>query len=154
MSVTTTTTPLTVALALRATPEQVWDALTDGALSPAYYYGFSAELARTAGSTYRYTAGGGDMITGRVLEADEQRIRMTFNGFWDPDVAALPESVVTIGLEEPAMPTPGVTVLTLVHDGLPDSPAAQGLHAGWVLILSGLKTVLETGTPLAAAPAA
>jgi uncharacterized protein YndB with AHSA1/START domain len=148
------TTPLTVALALRATPEQVWHALTDAAVTPAYYYGFAAELPRTAGSSYRYTAGGGDMITGRVVEADDTRIRMTFNGFWQPDVAALPESVVTISLDEPAMPTPGVTVLTLVHDGLPDSPAAQGLHAGWVLILSGLKTLLETGTPLAAAPTA
>jgi len=43
---------------------------------------------------------------------------------------------------------PGVTVLSVVHDGLPDTPAAAGLESGWVTIVSGLKTLLETGAPM------
>ena len=42
------------------------------------------------------------------------------------------------------MPMPGVTILSCVHTGLPDVPAAAGLELGWVAILSGLKTLLET----------
>ena len=76
------------------------------------------------------------------------RLTTTFNGYWDPAVAALPESTVSFILSEPSMPMPGVTVLTCVHTGLPDTPVAAGLESGWVSILSGLKTLLETGTPM------
>ena len=57
---------------------------------------------------------------------------------------------MTFTLTEPMMP--GVTVLSCVHTGLPDTPTAAGLEPGWVLILSGLKTLLETGRPLVVAP--
>lgn len=139
-----------IQVAVAAEPEQVWHALTDGATTPAYYYGFSADYGDVSeGSDYRYTAGGGDVITGRVLRAEPgRRLQVTFNGAWAPDVAALPESVVTFTLDEPSMPMPGVTVLTCEHEGLPDTPAAAQLEHGWVLILSGLKTLLETGRPL------
>ena len=43
---------------------------------------------------------------------------------------------------------PGVTLLTCVHEGLPDSPVAAHLELGWVSILSGLKTLVETGAPM------
>lgn len=140
-----------IQLAIKATPEQVWQSLTDGAVTPAYYYGFQAEYDLTAGAPYRYTAGGGDMITGTVLAVEPGRtLRATFNGLWDTGVAALPESTVTFSVFEPFMPTPGVTFLSMVHDGLPDTEAAAHLEVGWVTILSGLKTLLETGAPLAA----
>lgn len=142
-----------ISLAIRADADAVWQALTDGAVTPAYYYGFSAEYPATAGQPYRYTAGGADMITGTVHEIERGRsIQMSFSGHWQPDVAELPESSVTIELEPPTMPLPGVTVLTLTHHGLPESPTARNLGHGWVMILSGLKTLLETGAPLAAAP--
>jgi uncharacterized protein YndB with AHSA1/START domain len=142
-----------ISLAIRAEADDVWNALTDGAVTPAYYYGFSAEFPAIAGEPYRYTAGGADMITGTVLAIEPGRsIRMSFAGHWQPDVAELPESSVTIELAPPSMPLPGVTVLTLTHDGLPEGPTARNLGHGWVMILSGLKTLLETGAPLAAAP--
>jgi uncharacterized protein YndB with AHSA1/START domain len=144
-----------VQLAIRATPDEVWHALTDGAVTPAYYLGFEAHLDPTPGAPYRYTAGGRDVITGTVLAAEPgRRVTMTFNGSWAPDVAALPESTVTFGLFEPFMPMPGVSLLSMVHEGLPDTPAAAHLEVGWVAILSGLKTLLETEAPMAAAPAA
>ncbi len=157
MSTSTTTHPQSaspdtvqkIRLAIRATPEQVWQALTDGSVTPAYYVGFTADYDLTPGGAYRYTAGGGDVITGTVLDVEpDRRLTATFNGYWDAEVAALPESTVTFTLTEPAMPMPGVTVLSCVHEGLPDTPAAAGLESGWVSILSGLKTLLETGSPM------
>ena len=140
-------------LAIRATPDQVWRALTDGEITPGYYVGFRAEYDLTPGAGYRYTAGGGDVITGTVLAVEPGRLlQTTFNGYWDSDVAELPESSVTFTLTEPTVPMPGVTVLTCVHAGLPDTPVAAGLESGWVSILSGLKTLLETGGPMVAAP--
>ncbi len=140
-------------VAVRATPERVWSALTDGDITPAYYYGFRAEYDLTAGAAYRYTAGGADVITGTVLDVEaRRRLRTTFNGRWDAAIAELPESTVTFTLSEPIMPMPGVTVLSCRHDGLPATEAAASLEVGWVAILSGLKTLLETGAPLVSAP--
>ena len=80
-----------IALAVQATPEQVWQALTDGSTTPAYYLGFAADFDLRPGRPYRYTAGGGDMITGTVLEVEPvRRLRTTFEGHWAPDVEALP----------------------------------------------------------------
>ncbi len=146
------TTVQRIQLAIRATPEQIWRALTDGSVTPAYYVGFKAEFDLTPGAAYRYTAGGGDVITGTVLDVEPaRRLTTTFNGYWDRDVAQLPESIVTFSLTDPAMPMPGVTVLTCMHSGLPDGRVASGLESGWVAILSGLKTLLETGEPMVAA---
>ncbi len=143
-----------VQLAIRATPAQVWRALTDGSVTPAYYLGFTAEYGDlSVGSGYRYTAGGGDVITGEILEVvPGRRLVTTFDGSWAPDVAELPTSTVTLEVSEPFMPMPGVTFLSCVHTGLPATAVAAGLEIGWVSILSGLKTLLETGEPMAADP--
>lgn len=145
-----------VELAIKATPAQIWNALTDGDITPAYYVGFRADYDLTAGAAYRYTAGGRDVITGTVLEVEVgRRLRMSFNGLWDATIAGLPESTVTLTVSEPpAMPMPGVTFLSCRHEGLPATAAAAGLEVGWVAILSGLKTLLETGAPLVPGSAA
>lgn len=149
---TATDTIQKIQLAVRAPADEVWHALTDGDVTPAYYYGFRAEFDLAPGAAYRYTAGGGDMITGVVTEVEPaKRLAMTFNGHWTPDVDALPESRVTVTLGQRDI-APGVTVLTLVHEDLPDTPTAAGIESGWVLILSGLKTLVETGSPLVAHP--
>ena len=59
---------------------------------------------------------------------------------------------MTFTLFEPLMPMPSVTFLSVAHEGLPASEAAAHLAIGWVGILSGLTTVLETGAPLAGPP--
>ncbi|HXV91697.1 MAG TPA: SRPBCC domain-containing protein [Pseudonocardia sp.] len=154
MSTSVVDTTQKIQLAIKAAPEQVWQALTDGSITPAYYVGFSAEFDLVAGAGYRYTAGGGDVITGTVMEVEPGRLlKTTFNGHWDAATAELPESIVTFRVFEPFMPMPGVTFLSCVHEGLPATEAAAHLEIGWVAILSGLKTLLETGQPLAAGPA-
>ena len=143
-----------VQIAVKASPDQVWNALVDGDTTPAYYFGFRAEYELTPDAPYRYTAGGGDVIFGKVLSVDPGReLTVTFNGRWAPAVAELPESTVTFTVADPKTAYPGVTMLSMVHDGLADDPAAAGLESGWVTILSGLKTLLETGQPMMAAPA-
>lgn len=143
-----------IQLAIKATPERVWDALTNGKVTPAYYYGFEADYDLEPGRPYRYTAGDAEVITGTVLAVDPGRsLTASFRGAWDPAVAELPESTVTFTVgESSGMPMPGVTFLTLRHDGLPDSPVAAGVEIGWVAILSGLKTLLETDSPMVDAP--
>jgi uncharacterized protein YndB with AHSA1/START domain len=145
------TTTRTVRFAIRATPDQVWDALVDGAVTPQYYVGFEAHIEPSPGAPYRYTAGGGDMIIGEVRDAEiGRRLVTTFNGHWDPEVDVQPESLVTFELSDAVMPIPGVTLLTCRHEGLVDAVVADHLELGWVSILSGLKTLLETGRALAA----
>lgn len=147
-------TTITIHQAIKGDAEAIWQALVDGATTPAYYVGFAAEIDPTPGTPYRYTAGGGDMITGTVVEADPgSRLVMTFRGLWDPAVAELPESTVTFTIGATAMPMPGVTLLSCVHEGLPDAPVTMHLELGWVSILSGLKTLLETGAPMVGTPA-
>jgi uncharacterized protein YndB with AHSA1/START domain len=145
---------ITIHQAIKGDADQIWQALVDGSITPAYYVGFEAQFDLTPGAPYRYTAGGGDMITGTVVEVEAGRkLVTTFRGFWDPAVAELPESTVTFLVGETAMPMPGVTPLTCVHEGLPDAPVATHLELGWVSILAGLKTLVETGAPMVGAPA-
>lgn len=138
-----------IQIAIGADPAQVWTAITDPTITPAYYYGFEAHYDLTPGAEYSYVSNGRRVITGRLREVVEgKKLSMTFAGSWAPDVAELPESVVTYDLGETAMAIPGLTALTLTHEGLPDTGAARDVEKGWVLILSGLKTLLETGHPL------
>ncbi len=145
---------ITIHQAIKGDADTIWRALVDGTMTPAYYVGFEAEFDLTPGAAYRYTAGGGDMITGTIVDVDPgRRLVTTFNGLWDPAVADLPESHVTFTIGETAMPMPGVTLLTCVHDDLPDTPVTTHLELGWVSILAGLKTLVETGAPMVGAPA-
>ncbi len=139
----------TLPLAIKASRAEVWNALVNPAVTPGYYYGFAAHYPAVAGEAYSYESGGHEVIAGHVLEfVPEEKVRMTFRGSWAPDVAALDESTVTIELSDKSMGFAGVTVLTLTHEGLPDGATSHSLGQGWVVILSGLKTLLETGQPL------
>lgn len=148
-------TTQTVQLVIEATPDEVWRAVTDAAVTPAYYFGFTARYDQLEpGASYSYTVGDAPVITGRLREVvPGSKLSMTFAGTWADDVAELPESVVTYEFGESAMRVPGLTHLTLTHEGLPDTDAARNVERGWVLILSSLKTLLETGHALVPAPA-
>lgn len=146
-------TTITVHQAIRGDPDAIWEALVDGSVTPACYVGFAADFDLTPGAPYRSTAGGGDMITGQVVSVDPGReLVTTFNELSDPDVAALPESEVTFSIGATAMPMPDVTLLSCIHAGLPEAPVTAHLELGWVSILAGLKTLLETGAPTVGAP--
>jgi len=80
-------------------------------------------------------------------EHPPRRLVHEWQGLYDPDLAAEEPSRVTWEIEPQ---DGGVTKLTLVHDQLEGAPrTAESVAGGWMFVLSGLKTLLETGQPLA-----
>jgi len=145
---------------IRATPERVWEAITSSEWTERYGYGGGVEYDLRPGGAFHSTAspalkrfGAPDVIVdGEVLEADPPRkLVQTWRLLMDPDVAAEGFTRLTYEIE----PQPdGITRLTVSHDlarapklalltgGLTDGEGGAG---GWPWILSGLKTLLETG---------
>ncbi len=132
---------------IRTTPERLWQALTDGELTKQYYYGTSVRSDMRVGSPFRYyDAEDKVLLDGKVLEADPpRRLVTTFSALWSPDVAADPPSRITYEIE----PMGAACRLRMVHDELvAGSATLHEVAGGWSHILSGLKTLLETGEPL------
>lgn len=138
---------------IRATPEQVWRGITESEFTLRYYYSSSVESTWKAGAPYRYAIGDMTAIVGTVLEADPpRRLVQTFDARWDADVAADEPTRLTWEIEEHA---PGISKVTAIHDGFPSQTATyRSVSGGMPFILSGLKSLLETGEPLVAVDAA
>jgi len=132
---------------IRADQATVWRAITESEYTLRYYYASAIESDFQAGSPYLYRVGDEPAIEGEILESDPpNRLAMTFHAVWDDDVRADPPSRVVWELEAAG---PGVTKVTVVHDRLAGASAtAEQVAGGWPFILSGLKTLLETGQPL------
>ena len=143
-----TTTTHVFEVYIKTSPEALWQALTDGSITEKYYYGSRADSDWKDGSGYQYLGkDGGVLIDGKVLESDPpKRLVTTFNPKWNPDaVGKFPESTVTFEI----VPMGEACKLTLVHEGLTvGDPMTEGIFRGWSEILSGLKTLIETGKPL------
>jgi uncharacterized protein YndB with AHSA1/START domain/DNA-binding transcriptional ArsR family regulator len=139
---------------IQAPPERVWRAITDGDETVRYYYGtrFASTLEPGAALTYAYPDGS-IAADGTVLEVDPpRRLVMTFHAKWDPEIEAEGPVEMAWVLEG----TGEATKLTVTTSGLKaGSRTATDFAGGIVYIVSGLKTVLETGSKLAvgAAPA-
>jgi len=135
---------------VRATPEQLWDAITKPEFTSKYFYGSIIESTWEQGASYTGWASDRSQqyVDGEVIEASPpQKLVTTWRALYDAETAAEPYSRVTWEIE-PA--DDGVTKLTVVHDELEASPkTAENVAGGWSYVLSGLKTLLETGTPLA-----
>jgi uncharacterized protein YndB with AHSA1/START domain len=136
-------------LFIRATPEQVWDAITKPEFTTKYFHGSRIESTFEQGAPYLSLAGDGDqqLIDGEVLESEPPRVlKHTWRALYDPETAAEPHSRVTWEIEPQEG---GVTKLTVTHDQLEAAPkTAESVAGGWMYVLSGLKTLLETGKPL------
>jgi len=135
---------------IRATPEQIWDAITQPEFTAMYFYGSRVATNGKSGTPIRHYAPDGTTIWGddSILESDPpRRLAHTWRALYDPNLAEEPPSRVTWEIE----PQPGgVTKLTVVHDELEKSlQTATHVSGGWMFILSGLKTLLETGSALA-----
>ncbi|MDX2264874.1 MAG: SRPBCC domain-containing protein [Hyphomicrobiales bacterium] len=139
---------------IRTTPAALWDALTNPERTPLYYYGSKVNNGGAKGAHFNYHApdGSGEWITGKVLEMDAPRRLVTsFQGSWSPDMAGDAASRVTFEIEQQGE----FCKLTLVHDEFDSETATyHAVGGGWPGILSGLKTLLETGKPLGYNPMA
>jgi uncharacterized protein YndB with AHSA1/START domain len=135
---------------IRATAEAVWEALTNGAHTRHYYYDTVLEGDWRPGGSMRYrSADGSVMLDGAVITAEKPtKLVTTFRAHWDPAFANDRPTRCTWLLE----PRGDLCKLTLIHDDFDGETATyQAVRDGWSLILSGLKTLLETGKPLTAA---
>ena len=131
---------------IRATPEQLWDAIVDPAVRARYQFGIRLSSDWTPGAPIELRTPDGSAVlgTGQVVEADPpHRLVHTMIALWDDDVAAEGSSRVTWTIE----PVGDSCRLDLVHDELREG-ANEQLYGGWPMILSGLKTWLETGAVL------
>ncbi|HSA56063.1 MAG TPA: SRPBCC domain-containing protein [Gemmatimonadaceae bacterium] len=135
---------------IKTTPGRLWQAITDPALRRKYSFGVGVYSDWTAGS--RYEARTTDMTIapdmpiseGENLEVDPpRRLVQSFRALWSDDVKAEGTSRVTWEIE----PVGDSCRLTVVHDQLRDG-ANEELYGGWPMVLSGLKTLLETGEML------
>jgi uncharacterized protein YndB with AHSA1/START domain len=146
------TDKLTFQIYIRATPEQVWEAITDTDFRRQYFYGSTIESTFEVGSPVRSHSPDGELWGDDVvLECDPPHVLShTWRSLWAPEAADEPESRVTWRVEPHS---DGSTRLTVVHDQLEQSPhTAESVSGGWMFIISGLKTVLETGNPMTGTP--
>jgi uncharacterized protein YndB with AHSA1/START domain len=131
---------------IKTTPERLWEAIIDPDIRERYHFGVRYESEWTAGSTYQAAGAGGSVpiCEGRNLEVDPpRRLVQSFRALWSDDVKAEGTSRVTWEIE----PVGDSCHLTLTHDQL-DETAREEIYGGWPMVISGLKTWLETGEPL------
>jgi uncharacterized protein YndB with AHSA1/START domain len=132
---------------IQTTPESLWEAITTPEQTRKYLYGTSVECSLVPGTSYVYRAPGGSVaLQGAVLEVEpEKRLVMTFIAMHDPEMSRDRPSRISweiLGLGEACK-------LTFTHsdfDG--ETKTYRRARSDWPLVLSGLKTLLETGEPL------
>ena len=131
---------------IKTTPERLWEAITDPELRSKYNFGARVDSDWTPGSQYEMSAGDGQVPLGEgeILEADPpHRLVHTLTALWSDEVKSEGASRVTWEIE----PVVDSCRLTVTHDQLREDANAE-LYGGWPMILSGLKTLLETGEDL------
>jgi uncharacterized protein YndB with AHSA1/START domain len=126
---------------IKTTPERLWEAIVDPELRSKYSFGIGTTSDWTPGSEYRSGAAGVEIAAGENLEVEPpRRLVQTFQALWSEDVKAAGSSRVTWEIE----PVGDSCRLLVTHDQLP-AGANSELFGGWPMILSSLKTLLETG---------
>jgi uncharacterized protein YndB with AHSA1/START domain/DNA-binding transcriptional ArsR family regulator len=131
---------------IRTTPERLWGAITDPAIRAKYHFGAGVESDWTPGSRYALThpSADGPLADGENLVVDPpRRLVQTMHTLWSEEAEREGTSRVTWEIE----PVGDSCRLTVTHDQLRDD-APPELYGGWPMILSGLKTWLETGQTL------
>ena len=131
---------------IKTTPDRLWEAITDPEQRRRYNFGVGVESDWTPGSRYvaGHPAAPAPIVEGENLEVEApRRLVQSFNARWGEDVEAEGTSRVTWEIEQVG----DSCRLTVVHDQLREGANDQ-LYGGWPMILSGLKTWLETGREL------
>jgi uncharacterized protein YndB with AHSA1/START domain len=131
---------------IKTTPERLWEAITDPELRSKYSFGTRVTSDWTPGSPYEASGpdGTGVWVEGENVEVDPpRRLVQTMRALWSEDVKQEGQSRVTWEIE----PVGDSCRLTVIHDELREG-ANDELYGGWMMILSGLKTLLETGEQL------
>jgi uncharacterized protein YndB with AHSA1/START domain len=147
MTTTTAQTTQIYQVFIKASPEQIWQAIVQPDFTERYYFG--ARIENTAERHLSLGPDGSVWGDGPVTAFDPpRRLVHEWRSLYDPDLADEQASRVTWEIESQ---DGGYCKLTLTHDKLEGAPktAESVSGAAWMFVLSGLKTLLETGEPLA-----
>jgi uncharacterized protein YndB with AHSA1/START domain len=128
---------------IRTTPERLWEAITDPETRSKYHFGTQVTSDWTPGSRWEqgHPAAGVTIAEGENLEVDPpRRLVQSMVALWSDDVKGAGTTRVTWEIE----PVGDSCRLTVTHDQLREE-APEALYGGWPMVLSGLKTWLETG---------
>jgi uncharacterized protein YndB with AHSA1/START domain len=131
---------------IKTTPERLWKALTDNEMRRRYCFGVGLETDWTPGSRYVAVSptAPAPIYEGENLEVEApRRLVQTFRALWSEEVKSEGFSRVTWEIEQIA----DSCRLTVTHDQLREGAHGE-LYGGWPMILSGLKTLIETGESL------
>lgn len=130
---------------VKTTPERLWEAITSEEMRRKYSFGVGTKSEWTQGSEYRSEVPGViEIASGENLEVDPpRRLVQSFDALWSEDVQREGTSRVTWEIE----PVGSSCRLRVTHDQLGEDANSE-LYGGWPMILSGLKTLLETGEEL------
>ena len=133
---------------IATTAEKLWEALTNGEITKQYFFGRRMESYWEVGSPWKLVMEDGRIdCQGKVLESDPpRRLALTWHVEWMEEFRRLPEAIITFQID----PLGKVVLLTVseFHPEGIDEKYVEGGRRGWPIILSGLKTLLETGHPL------
>ena len=138
---------------IKAPIEQVWNAVIDPAYTRRYFHGIAFDAPPKRGQPYRTSTADGHATVDGTIEVLEPptRLVMTWHTLYDAALTAEPASRVEWTLSAAA---DGLTQVDLVHGDLALSPLTwANVRHGWVWILDGMKTLLETGEELPRATA-
>jgi uncharacterized protein YndB with AHSA1/START domain len=147
MTTATAQTTQVYQLFIKATPERIWEAITTPEFTARYFH--QARIRVTPDRYLSQGPGGETWGDGPVFEFDPpRRLVHEWRSLYDPDLAAEEPSRLTWEIEPQ---DDGTCLLTVVHDRLEGAPkTAAGVSGpGWMGVLSGMKTLLETGEPMA-----
>ena len=128
---------------IRIAPDKLWRALTTSEVIKRYRFGMCVESEWKVGSTWRMYAGGKLMDSGEILESvSQKRLVMSWLNEWKPEFKAEGYSRCVYEIE----PMGASAKLTLTHSmERPDSMFIGAVSEGWPMVMSNLKSLLETG---------
>lgn len=131
---------------IRCTPEAAWQAIVDGEQTAQYFFSTRIECDLEAGAPMRYLDAEGNVVAdGEILAVDAgRRLEMMFHPRWSPELDAA-GAVRTAWIVEEAM---GLTKVRVEYYDL-QSPTLEDFQQGIPFIVAGMKTLLETGAPIA-----
>jgi uncharacterized protein YndB with AHSA1/START domain len=132
---------------IRTTPEKLWDALTNPVFTRKYWFGIDVTSDWKVGSSVKYVANGETKMAGKVLVA--QKPKLLAYTFHEEHGESSHEPPTKVTLEiEPEAGTETVRLTVLHTDFIENSKHRPSISQGWPAVLSGLKSMLETGNVL------
>jgi uncharacterized protein YndB with AHSA1/START domain len=133
---------------IASTPEKVWEALTRSEFTKQFFLGRTIELeCRVGGRFALIMPDGGVDASGKVLACEPPHLlSVTWRVEWLEEARNLPEAIVTFRID-PAGKNVRLTLEQTTDPSIPEKFLEAGRN-GWAIIISGLKTLLETGRAL------